>query len=130
MTVSHGGSASGARYVIGQAINDLIDVGTAGNLVFKTAADAAVVATLPLVDPAATSINSTTGLITFDCTPALEDASPVGGTIARALIESSTGVPVLLCDVAESGSDINMSSLVVAVSDTVQVTALSYTPPT
>jgi len=99
------------------------DVG-AGNLVFQTTGGAADVATLPLTDPAGVVAAE---VLTFNAISS--DTNAAGGTIAEASIQANLGAEVLHCDVGVSGSDINLSSLVISAGDTVTVSALTYTAP-
>jgi len=55
--------------------------------------------------------------------------SATGGTIAKAVIKDSSPASVLSCACGLSGSDINMSSLVIGVGDTVAMTSLTYAAP-
>jgi len=127
MTVAHGAAA---RTSIADAVLADIDSGTAGAIKLYLANGTTEVANLPLASPAGTTSGPT---LTFDCTPALEDASPTGNasevTIAK-IFDSST-VEVLSCSVAQSGADLNFpGGNTFSSSDTVQVTSLSYTAPT
>ena len=126
MAVTHASGANGAKYQIGNAI--MSHIGNAGKLKFQNAGRTATYATLTMHATAIGTVSTTTGVITFDCTT-FEDTSASAGTSTKAVIEQTGGTDVLLCDVATSGSDINMSSNAFGAGDTVQVTALSYTPP-
>lgn len=125
MAVTHASGASGAKYQIGNAI--LAHIGNAGKLKFQNAGRTATYATLTMATPIGT-VNTTTGVITFDCTT-LEDTSASSGTTTKAVIEQSGGTDVLLCDVAITGSDINLTNNALLSGDTVSMTSLSYTPP-
>lgn len=126
MAVTHATVASGSKYVIGNAI--MTHIGAAGKLKFQNAGATATYATLTMHATTIGTVNSTSGVITFDCTT-FEDTSASAGTSTKALVEQAGGEDVLYCAVATSGSDINMSSNAFGAGDTVQVTALSYTPP-
>lgn len=121
MTVTHGAQA---RNDIADAILALIDVGAAGKLIFRTSGDAAV-ATLTFSGVAGTV---SAEVLTFNAITS--DTNAVGGTVAKATIEDdSTNAVVLTDSVLTSGGDINMSSLVVAATDTVSCSSLTYTAP-
>ena len=128
MAVTHNTGANGGKVAIGTAIKDAIEGGTgAGVLKLRTAADVTK-ATLTLATPCGT-VNGTSGVLTFDCTPALSDATVASGTVTKALFETNAGADVMECAVGTSGSDINLSNNVFATNDAVQITSLTYTPP-
>lgn len=55
------------------------------------------------------------------------DTNAVGGTVAFATLQTSGSAAIILCQVAASGSDINMTNgLVVAAADTVSCSSLTY----
>jgi hypothetical protein len=125
MAVTH---STAARDAATNAVTALI--GASGNLVFRltgtVSAPGTAVATLPLSATAFASSSSgtaTANAITSD-TNATGNASPV----ATATLQTSGGTVVIHCEVAASGSDINMSNgLTVANGDTVSCSSLTYT---
>lgn len=118
MAVTHG---TATRTSLATAVLDDIDVGTAGNLVFRTSGDVEV-ATCPL---SLTSGVVSGAVLTFNAISDETDAT--GGTVAKFTVEDSSAVDVLLGNVQTSGGDINLSSLVVGAGDTVSVSSLTYT---
>lgn len=107
---------------------DLIDAGTgAGYIEFLTSGDAEV-ATCPFSDPAfddaGTAGGNSAGVATANAITS--DTNATGGTIAKARFRDSAATDVVYCAVGTSGSDINMSSLVIGAGDTVAVTSLTY----
>lgn len=125
MAVTH---STAARNAATDAVTALIS--TSGNLVFRLAGSVGspgtAVATLPLSATAfgaASSGTATANSITSD-TNATGNASAV----ATATLQTSGGTVVIHCEVAASGSDINMSNgLTVANGDTVSCSSLTYT---
>jgi len=125
MAVTH---STAARDAATDAVTALI--GASGNLVFRLSgtvgSPGTAVATLPLSATAFASSSSgtaTANAITSD-TSATGNASPV----ATATLQTSGGTVVIHCEVAASGSDINMSNgLTVANGDTVSCSSLTYT---
>ena len=126
MAVTH---STAARNAATDAVTALI--GASGRLVFRispstVAAPGAAAATLLLSATAfgaASAGTATANAITSD-TSAAGDASPV----AFATLQTSAGTVVIQCQVAASGSDINMSNgLTVAPGDTVSCSSLTYT---
>ena len=107
------------------AIVDLVDAGSgAGNLVFRTSGDVEV-ATCAMSDPAFG--NAATGTAT--AAAITDDSSATGGTVAKATADDSDATEVIEFTVAVSGSDIDISSVTVAASDTVSVSSLTATMP-
>ena len=126
MAVTH---STAARNAATDAVTALI--GVSGRLVFRTSpstvsAPGAAAATLLLSATAfgaASAGTATANAITSD-TSAAGNASPV----AFATLQTSAGTVVIQCQVAASGSDINMSNgLTVAPGDTVSCSSLTYT---
>lgn len=117
--------ATAGRNAACNAVVDLIDAGAgAGALVFRTSGSAEV-ATLPFSDPAFG--NAATGVATASAiTP---DTSATGGTTDRATLEDSDTNVVITASVGTSGEDINLSSVVIGVGDTVSVSSLTVTMP-
>lgn len=121
MAVTHHATV---RNTLANAILTAIDqdVG-AGDLVFWTSGSAEV-ATCQLSDPAGTV---TGAVLTFSAIS--DDTTPVGGTVAKFVVEDNSGDDIFYGAVATTGSDINLSSLVIATGDTVSVSSLTYTAP-
>ena len=125
MAVTH---STAARNAATDAVTALI--GASGNLKFRLAgnvgAPGTAVATLPLSATAfgaSSSGTATANAITTDSN-ATGNASPV----ATATLETAAGTVVIHCEVAASGSDINMSNgLTVAAGDQVSCSSLTYT---
>ena len=107
-------------------IDDSVNAGAVtGNLKFETSADAEV-ATIDFQNPAFGA--AVTGVITLQGTP-LEDASATAGTIAQFSIFDRDGTKQLEGVVLVSGGDINITSLVIAGGDTIELTSFSITVP-
>lgn len=100
------------------------DVG-AGALILNTSGDVEV-ATLALADPAGTV---TGAVFTFDTTPAIEDTSATGGVVAKFVVTDNSGDEIFYGSVTATsgGGDIELSSVTIAATDTVQITSLTYT---
>lgn len=117
-----------ARNAACNGIVDLVDGGAGnGKLVFETSGDAEV-ATISF---GATAFgNAATGVATLQGVP-LSDTTPVGGTVAQASLYDGATTPakILEATVATTGAEINLSSLVIATADTVQLTSLTVTVP-
>ena len=110
------------RNTLANAVVDLIDAGAgAGTLIFQTSASATV-ATLTFSDPAFG--NAAAGTATANAITS--DTNAVGGTTDRAVARDSDANDVFYCSVGTSGEDINLSSVAIAASDTVDVTSLTY----
>lgn len=112
------------------AVVDLIDVGGAGTLEFKSAASvtagASEVATITF---AATAFGAAaTGTATMASAP-LSDTNATGGTVGHFTIFNNAGGNIMQGLVSTAGSDINMSSLVIGATDTVELTSLTITMP-
>ena len=107
-------------------IDDSVNAGAGtSNLKFETSADAEV-ATIDFQNPAFGA--AVTGVITLQGTP-LEDASATAGTIAQFSIFARDGTKQLEGVVLVSGGDINITSLVIAGGDTIELTSFSITVP-
>ena len=105
----------------------LAAVGNAGYLRFETSGDAEV-STHTFPTPSGTVAGAT---LTFDCDPDISDTSPAGGTIAQASIYTSGATKILECSAGTATSnDITVSSVTIATTDTVTLTALTYVAPT
>lgn len=126
MTLAH---STTARDAATNGVVDLLD-GAGSKLVFRVGgtlgAPGTAVATLTFATPAfgaSSSGTATAGAIASD-TNATGNASAV----SKASLETSGGTVHIYCDVAASGSDINMSNgLTVANGDTVSCSSLTYT---
>lgn len=106
---------------------DLLDVGTTnpeGRLIIQTAGDVEV-ATLPMSNPAFG--NAATGVCTANAIT--DDASATGGTAANFILVDRDGNERMRGLVATSGAELNLSSVTIGASDTVSVSALTYTVP-
>jgi hypothetical protein len=123
MAVTH---STAARTVLADAAVDLVDVGGAGTIEFLTSGDVHV-ATVTLSNPGFGAAAS--GVATMSGAPKVSAAASAG-TIAKAEIRNNGGTAVILCACGTSGSDINIpGGLTLAASDTVTITALTYTAP-
>lgn len=116
------------RNALGDEIDNLINGGTAPELVFETSGD---------VECATIILNSTnafggvsTGVITMTGQP-LSDTNATGGTVAQFSIYQNVGQTnkCLEGTVSTSGADINLSSLAVGATDTVELTTFTITVP-
>jgi len=112
------------------AISDavLAAVGASGYLLFEEADDSEV-SRHDFPSPSGT-VGATD--ITFDCDPDISDTSPEGGTaVVQASIYTSGDTKILECSAGTATSnDITISSINIAVTDTVTLTDLTYAPPT
>ena len=121
MAVTHG---TATRNALADTVLAEIDADVgAGTLEFQTSG-AVEVATLTLSDPAGVVAAE---VLTFSSIT--DDTSATGGTVDRFEIKSNGGGSRVLGSVATSGGDINLSSLVIGVGDTVSITSLTYTAP-
>ncbi len=116
--------------ILRNALADEIDnqVNTGGgisNLKFETSADVEV-ATINFQNPAFGA--AVTGTITLLGTP-LEDNNADAGTIEHFSIYSRAGTKLLEGVVLVAGGDINITSLVIASGDTIELTSFSITVP-
>ena len=111
------------------AIVDLCDVSPPGSIELKSSASTVAgtneVATLPFPNPAFGA--SSAGVATAGTI--VDDTNATGGTANDATFFDGAGLNVLQCDVAASGSDINLSSITIGATDTVQITSLTVTVP-
>lgn len=114
------------RNVLADAIDNEINTGAGtANIKFETSGDVEV-ATINLANPAFGA--AATGVITLAGVP-LSDTSATGGTVAQASIYDRDGTKQCEMSVAVSGSDIDISSVTVAATDQVDLTALTITVP-
>ena len=117
---------TGLRNALADGVDTAINTGSGtATLVFETAGDVEV-ATISLQNPAFGA--ASVGVITLAGVP-LEDASATGGTVAQFSIFDRDAAKVLEGTVATSGEDINLSSLAVGATDTVELTSLTITMP-
>ena len=125
MAVTH---STAARNAATDAVTALI--GASGKLVFRTSgtvsAPGTAVATLSL---SATAFGaSATGTATANAITSDTNATGNASPVATATLQTSGGTVVILCAVAASASDINMTNgLTVAAGDTVSCSSLTYT---
>jgi hypothetical protein len=122
MAITHG---SATRDAVCNAVVDRLDLGSgtsAGRLVFQTAGSVAV-ATLPLSNPAFG--NASSGVATANSITS--DTNAAGGTTTKFELRDRDGAAVILGAVGTSGSDINLSSVIIGAGDTVSVSSLTYT---
>lgn len=108
------------------------DIGATGFVRFYNTALTTNIASIALANPAFGA--ASTGTITLDVTPALQDATPAAGTVGRiGLYQNSTGAAGtwrVLLGVATSGTpDVTMANNVVATTDTVELSSLTITVP-
>jgi len=128
MAVTH---TTTVRNGIADYVVDLIDAGGgAGNLVFRITGSTAAVPTTEVATLAfaATAFgNAASGVAT--AATISDDTNATGGTIAFATLEDSVAAVASHCAVGTSGSDINLSSLVIAAGDKVSMSSLTYAAP-
>lgn len=115
------------RNAIVDLVVDALDVGAGtaeGRLVFQTSG-AAEVATLSLANPAFGA--SASGTATANAIAS--DTNATGGTTTKFELQDRDGNAEILGSVGTSGQDINLSSNIIAATDTVAMTSLTYTGP-
>lgn len=125
MAVTYSSAAKEARMT---AVGNLIDGGAgAGKLKIGTTGMGSVLATIPLADPSVTSVTS--GVLTFDFTPAVSDTSAdATGTAAAAIITDSNDVTIISgLTVGTSGTDIILDSVSITAGQTVSLTSGTIT---
>lgn len=114
------------RNALANAYDDTVNTGSGtATLKLETIGDVEV-ATLNLQNPAFGA--AATGVITLQGVP-IADSSATGGTIAQGSIYDRNGAKVSESPAGTSGTEIILSSLTVAVSETVTLTALTVTVP-
>lgn len=122
MAVTH---STASRDAATNAVVDQLD-GAGSKLCFRISAAGAIAATLTMATPAfgaSSSGTATAGAIASD-TNATGNASAV----SHATLQTSGDVVAITCEVAASGSDIDMSNgLTIASGDTVSCSSLTYT---
>ena len=109
-------------------IDDSINAGSTdanGDLKFETSGDVEV-ATIQFQDPAFGA--ASTGVITMAGAP-LSDTNATGGTVAQFSIYDRDNVKQLEGVVLTSGGDINLTSLAIVATDTVELTSLAIDAP-
>lgn len=117
-----------ARDELANALDTIINAGTAPELVFETTGDVEV-ATI-ILDPTNAFDNAATGVITMTGQPKT-DASATGGTTGQFSIYQNVSQTnkVLEGSVATSGADINISSVIIGATDSVELTTFTITMP-
>lgn len=124
MALSHG---SATRTALCNAAVDRIDLGGGGlgqgKLVFLTSLDA-ILCTITLSNPAFGAASGATAAL---LSVPLSGTVSAGGTTTKFRLTDSADVTVVEGSVGTSGQDINLSSVIVAINDVIQVDAVSYT---
>jgi len=118
-----------SRNAVADACVDLVDAGVAdpqGDLVFMTVGDVNV-ALLNMSNPAFGS--AAIGVAT--AAAIADDPSAAGGTIAKFKLQDRDNAEILQGSVTATGGggDIELSSVVIAATDSVAMTSLSYAAP-
>ena len=122
MAVTHPDSI---RTVIADAVVDSIDTGGAGTLEFQTSGDVEVATvTFGVTAFGAAAAGVATANAITDDPSATGNASAVAKFVIK---NGSAALAGFAGAVAVSGSDINMTSLVIAATDVVELTSLTYT---
>lgn len=116
------------RNALADAIDATVNGGTTqtgGKLVIETTADAEI-SLHRFADPAFGT--AATGVITLQSVP-IDDTSATAGTAAQFSIYDRDDAKLLEGEVATSGKDLDLSSLVVGGGDTVSLTSFTMTVP-
>lgn len=113
-----------ARNAAVNAVTALIDNSGPGDIRFETGASAEV-ATLTFAATAFTG--ATAGVDTADTI--VSDSDAAGGTIDHALLRDGAGATIVTATVGVGTGDIQMSSLVIGVADTVSISSMTMTMP-
>lgn len=114
------------RDVLADAIDAELNIGAGtSNMKLETTGDVEV-ATIDFPNPAFGA--SSTGTITLLGVP-LSDTSATGGTVAQFSLYDRDGTKQLEGVVQVSGADLDLSSLSVGATDTVELTSFSITVP-
>lgn len=126
MALTHSATARDAAT---NAVVDLLDP-AGSKLVFRVggtlAAPGTAAATLTFSTPAFGA--SSSGTATANAITSDTNATGNASAVSKASLETSTGTVHIYCDVAASGSDINLSNgLTIAAGDTVSCSSLTYT---
>ena len=117
MTVSH---LEATRNLIANVVVDQLDSG--GTLVFYQADGTTVVATLDLDIPAFGA--AAVGIA--EASTITSDPSAVGGTTTKAKLITTGAAQIIECSVGIGSGDIQLSDNVIAATDTVSISALTY----
>lgn len=114
------------RNVLADAITGELDTGaTFAQMLLETSGDVEV-ATIVFQNPSFGS--ASTGVITLNGVP-LSDTNATGGTVAQFSLEDRDGTKALEGVVQVSGADLDLSSLSVGATDTVELTSFTITVP-
>lgn len=100
----------------------LVDIGASGNLILRPVGVTPIIATLPL--------SATAGVVTAEdlvFNAITDDTNAVGGTVDHLTVETSGAGNVFSFNA--TGDGVTLSSLVIAATDTVSCSALTYTAP-
>jgi hypothetical protein len=112
------------RNALADAFDVEVNAGAAATFVFETSADGEV-ATITLQDPAFGA--AATGVLTLQGVT-LSDTSATGGTVAQcSIFEDATKICEFTC--GTGAEEISISSVTVAATDQVDLTALTVTMP-
>ena len=127
MAVTH---ALATRNALADLVVDAVDAGVTvapGKLVMWLDDGLTEVATLLFQEPAFANAGSGQAAITGDvvCASATGNAAPA----TKLTIRDSDDADILLGSVGTSGEDVNLSSNIIAATDTVTLTVLTYTAP-
>jgi hypothetical protein len=122
MAVTH---STASRDAATNAVVDQLD-GAGSKLAFRISAAGAIAATLTFATPAFGG--SSTGTATAGAIASDTNAAGNASAVSHATFQTSGDVVAVTCQVAASGSDINMSNgLTIASGDTVSCSSLTYT---
>lgn len=119
--------STASRNAAADGVVDLVDGGAgAGKVIFETSG-AAEVATLAMSDPAFGA--ASTGVATANAIS--DDTSATGGTTTQFSMQDSDSVEILTGSVTATsgGGDIELTSTIIGVGDTVSITSLTVTMP-
>lgn len=124
MAVTH---PAAVRNSIADGVVDQLDLGSGtaeGRLVLNTSGDAEV-ATLNLANPAFGA--AAAGVATANAIA--DDASATGGTTTKFRLQDRDAGIIVEGSVGTGGTDIILSSNIIAATDTVSISSLTYTAP-
>ncbi len=114
------------RTAVADAIDGLVNTGSGtATLVFETSGDAEV-ATISLANPAFGAASA--GVITLAGVP-LQDTDAAGGTIAQGSLFDRDGTKLLEGTAGVGSGEFQLSSLVLAATETMTLTSLTITVP-
>jgi len=118
----------GLQNALADEIDNFVNAGTAPELVFETSGDVAVATIIMNATNAFGA--AAAGVITMQDQP-LSDTNATGGVVAQFSIYQNVTQTnkVLEGTVLTSGGDINLSSLTVGATDTVELTTFTITVP-